>query len=435
MPPRGGTRLRAIVDGLAVGIAHCPAIVHFRLRGWALRVARGDAGDERKAGADEARERRAEACPENAERPAEHCVHRHDGKACRHRRHRTPFGAARPPDGEQQRREEARRSKGEGHQRRLQRIDIGNDEKDGSRQRGGGNRGPGGDEPRQGRSAIEGAVEIFGEARGERKEMRRRGGKGDRQRRRRHQGREHVGETRRRGEDKRDPVASDQKLGRADRAIAVGICGAQQLHVAEGDEPGGERCGLGIGDLAQNREFGKGGHGGHRHGESGDEQKSPGGRAALLGDGRGHTAPREKCRKRGNAKRKRQEQRHERARPKRAKWLQERFDRWPRRGPRQRRRAIRRERNRTCRRLGLLQFREQLAIGELRRGQVGEQDRDDRHDRGKPDRADEKLSAARPSDGTHATKDGRCPRSAPPRARQPRRTTAAGTMKPRARRS
>ena len=101
-------------------------------------------------------------------------------------------------------------------------------EEDGGGERGRGDGGPGGDDPRQGLAAIEGAVEILGETRGEREEMRRRGGKRYRQRRRRHQGRKHVREARGRGQGERDAVTPDQKLGRADRAVAIAVARAGQ---------------------------------------------------------------------------------------------------------------------------------------------------------------------------------------------------------------
>src|SRR5262245_49057389 len=98
---------------------------------------------------------------------------RHDDETGRHRRHRPPFGAAWPPDGEKERREERRRGEGKSHQRRLERIDIGDDEENGGGKRGRGDGGPGGDNPRQSLVAIEGTVEILGETRREREEVRR----------------------------------------------------------------------------------------------------------------------------------------------------------------------------------------------------------------------------------------------------------------------
>ena len=80
-------------------------------------------------------------------------------------------------------------------------------------------------------AAIEHAVEVLGEAGGEGEEMGCGGGERDRQRRRRHEHGEHVRQPRGGWKRQRDAVAPDEKLGRADRPVAVGIAGLQQVLV------------------------------------------------------------------------------------------------------------------------------------------------------------------------------------------------------------
>ena len=132
---RRRARLRPIVDGLALRIAHLFVIIVFSLRRLAQIKTHRDARDKGKQRADQARERRGKSGVAEAEYPADNEFAEHHDKARGHRGKYAPFGASSPPDGKQQRGEEGRGGEGEGGERGLQRIDLGDQEEDGGGKR------------------------------------------------------------------------------------------------------------------------------------------------------------------------------------------------------------------------------------------------------------------------------------------------------------
>ena len=172
-------------------------------------------------------------------------------------------------------------------------------------------------------------------------------------------------------------------------------------------EPGWQLARLGLGDVLEHEKLDEGGERRRADGKQRHEEGAPGDGAALVADGARHAAPRKQARQRRGAKGEAEEQRQEIRPVDGAEGLQEGFGAWPRLLGRQRGREFARRRRRDAGDgLRALERLEHLAIGELRRRQIGEHHRDDDQRHGEADRAHDELSARAPGERAHAADHG-----------------------------
>ena len=162
-----------------------------------------------------------------------------------------------------------------------------------------------------------------------------------------------------------------------------------------------------LGDVLEHEKLDEGGERRRADSKQRHEEGAPGDGAALVADGARDAAPRKQARQRRCAKGEAEKQRQEIRPVDGAEGLQKGLPAWPRLLCGERSCEVARRRRRDAGDgLRALERLEQLAIGELRRRQIGEHHRDDDQRYGEADRAHDELGARAPGKRAHAADNG-----------------------------